>query len=68
MFKLSMQMANCTVDVNTGMAALLPDNNVRENFKKVSSDFEQCRKNIDIKKGSVEFIKEEIARSKKDIE
>ncbi|HEN3281721.1 TPA: hypothetical protein U5D21_003603 [Yersinia enterocolitica] len=65
MFKLSIQMVNCSEDISRGVSSLLPNDQLQRDFSLVATEFEKCRKNIDIKKGSVEFIKEEIGRGKK---
>ncbi|MBS6741165.1 MAG: hypothetical protein KH310_24270 [Enterobacteriaceae bacterium] len=64
MFKFGVQEINCVEDVSLGIKALDFDSgkNGSNDILKVQNELKNCVKNLDINKGSVEFLLEQHKR------
>ncbi|WP_323636281.1 hypothetical protein [Pectobacterium polaris] len=63
MVKLSKQTINCISDVNHAVMSLsIAEGTHPYDFEEIHKSFNSCKENIDIRKGTVEFLKEEFSR------
>lgn len=63
--KMVKQQINCIEDVSLSVTTLEPKIGVSmaNDFKEIQDSFDNCRKNVDIRKSNIEFIKEEHRRA-----
>ncbi len=63
--KMGKQQINCIEDVSLSVATLEPKVGVSmaNDFKEIHESFDHCRRNVDMRKSNIEFIKEEHKRA-----
>ncbi|UAN43815.1 hypothetical protein KGP17_15070 [Serratia sp. JSRIV001] len=63
--KVVKQQINCIEDVSLSVTTLEPKIGVSmaNDFKEIQDSFDNCRKNVDMRKSNIEFIKEEHRRA-----
>ncbi|MDE8753872.1 MULTISPECIES: hypothetical protein [Pectobacterium] len=63
MVKLSKQTLNCISDINHAVMSLsMAEGTHPDDLEERHKSFSSCGENIDIRKGTVEFLREEISR------
>ncbi|WP_186374502.1 hypothetical protein [Yersinia mollaretii] len=66
MTKFAVQLMNCQEDAVKAVMEIdsMSSTKAASDLAKIGNNLTQCQKNADMQKGSVEFIKEEVARGK----